>query len=868
MFFWAISPISLLSLCFAILIGITYPTKSQAAESYVTYYNQRVQELEKEGYVRTDTFPDATVDFDSNSPYITRYGFGSTQTIGKHYATDYPYSATRGWGLNTPNMYLELKSTMGAPVEFREYITTLNEYNPTSQPDGLPLAVSSYPSVYVGNADNNTPSYYEINANFNVNPIYVEPNIYSQVYEKIVNNVKQFTSIVLIEVKNQQGFPVKVIVETSVKPVKNMAAIEMSQRYTNANDTEELIQVLQPLSVKYGRSSQSTKEIKFIGDNQGLYIESKKGENDSGGTLRFNFIFPEETVGGPAHWLGARAGTANNTPFNNYNGGINTQPNNHGQETLNAAANAIAYNGTNDGFMNNTKIALKTNVTATPPGESVSLRWFESLNLSSESPNIFAEDTIGYVNEDIVISGTFINSVSTHTKITAKINGQEVSAPIYDQNTTTSLAQIPWSYTIPKEELGYGENEVELTIDNGKTVNNSSTNTIKVSVLGRGTVKYQKSNGEFLSPPEGTVTDFYQKSVDEDTFSLSIPPFGGYKVIGSTGTESVSVHPTTDVAEVVGDFSQTEVVDLTLLVAVRQFMITYQGNGGVTAASEVSSTQSFTVEDTTYLADGALFTRNGFELVSWNTKADGTGTNYELNEEWQRDESTTLYAIWEEKMTSTVNVTFVDEVGDSLHTAIELTGTIGTTIDLTDEDTVQQAIQEVLNANYQLVNSPEPEMAIPVSASETTVAYEFEGKLMVQSAPTYLNFGRKTLGKPFIKVEKAMYDQPLIVWDNRKATSSWTLTATLENPLTSVEDPSKVLPNAIRYKVSDAQTVTLSTGTALPIAVRPHSSNPAYNISTEWDDDKSGVQLEVASGDVIQTGKYRATILWQVAITP
>ncbi|MBO0439832.1 hypothetical protein [Candidatus Enterococcus ikei] len=215
-----------------------------------------------------------------------------------------------------------------------------------------------------------------------------------------------------------------------------------------------------------------------------------------------------------------------------------------------------------------------------------------------------------------------------------------------------------------------------------------------------------------------------------------------------------------------------------------------------------------------------------------------------------------------------VNVEFVDETGAALHDKITFDKVIGTTIDLTEEKEVQKVLESIQAENYQLVKKPDNETKIPVISEESTVQYQFKGMLFVQSSPTFLNFGRKTLGIPFIKVEKAKYDKPLIVWDNRKNGGAWDLTATLKKPLTSQEDPSKSLPSAIRYKVSDTETVILSENVTQPIAKRTHETKGQYNVSNEWDKNQSGLLLEVPSGEVLQAGGYRATILWQVEQTP
>ncbi|EOL49882.1 hypothetical protein I580_03022 [Enterococcus caccae ATCC BAA-1240] len=221
-----------------------------------------------------------------------------------------------------------------------------------------------------------------------------------------------------------------------------------------------------------------------------------------------------------------------------------------------------------------------------------------------------------------------------------------------------------------------------------------------------------------------------------------------------------------------------------------------------------------------------------------------------------------------EKRNQKVNVEFLDETGEALHDKITFDKEIGTTIDLTKEIEVKQAIASILAKNYQIKTKPENETKIPVTNEESTMLYQFNGILFVQSSPTFLNFGRKTLGIPSITVEKAKYDKPLIVWDNRKNSGPWNLTATLKKPLTSQEDPSKVLPSAIRYKIDAIETVILSENTTQEIAKRTHETKGQYNVSSEWDKNESGLLLEVPSRDVLQAGNYRATILWQVEQVP
>ena len=217
-----------------------------------------------------------------------------------------------------------------------------------------------------------------------------------------------------------------------------------------------------------------------------------------------------------------------------------------------------------------------------------------------------------------------------------------------------------------------------------------------------------------------------------------------------------------------------------------------------------------------------------------------------------------------------VNVFFVDETGEALHDPLTFEGIIGTTLDLTKEPQVQAVLKELIEKNYLVKQRPESENAVKIKETESSVQYQLEGSLFVYSHPKLLSFGRQTLlkGLGFIKVEKATFDEPLVIWDNRKKSNSWKVTATLETPLTSLTDPTQTLPEAIRYKKSETDSVTFIEGSSEILATKTSDGSKKYNISEEWKVGKSGFQLEVPTGKVVEPGGYRATILWQVGDTP
>ena len=217
---------------------------------------------------------------------------------------------------------------------------------------------------------------------------------------------------------------------------------------------------------------------------------------------------------------------------------------------------------------------------------------------------------------------------------------------------------------------------------------------------------------------------------------------------------------------------------------------------------------------------------------------------------------------------SSVKIDFFNEEGKPLRDPIVLKEKIGVTIDLTKETAIQERLRELKGNHYEQVKAPVNETSILVEKEPKTLYYQFEGTLFLKSLPTKINFGDTYLNSQFIKAEQPIYDIPLIIGDNRSNKTSWELTATLEKNLTSVEDPNEVLPRAIWYKKNEREKVLLSKEEAQKIEVGTISATGEYNISNDWKANKTGLELNLFSNEVVQKGKYQATILWQVEKVP
>ena len=106
------------------------------------------------------------------------------------------------------------------------------------------------------------------------------------------------------------------------------------------------------------------------------------------------------------------------------------------------------------------------------------------------------------------------------------------------------------------------------------------------------------------------------------------------KKIYSYGRKILGVQDFT--IKMVGTNNDVEYVDRT---------ITYNANGG----TGVEITKTFSIGDqmTTLTEEESNFSKTGYAIASWNTKADGSGKTYLLGQSVTVWKDLTLYAIWE-----------------------------------------------------------------------------------------------------------------------------------------------------------------------------------------------------------------------------
>jgi len=88
-----------------------------------------------------------------------------------------------------------------------------------------------------------------------------------------------------------------------------------------------------------------------------------------------------------------------------------------------------------------------------------------------------------------------------------------------------------------------------------------------------------------------------------------------------------------------------------IVSATRPYAVNFDANGGNGAIGTKSVKRGNSVE----LPQGNSLTRDEYAFAGWNTKSDGTGTDYGGNSQYKPDSSITLYAMWNAAVILDVN---------------------------------------------------------------------------------------------------------------------------------------------------------------------------------------------------------------------
>ena len=145
-------------------------------------------------------------------------------------------------------------------------------------------------------------------------------------------------------------------------------------------------------------------------------------------------------------------------------------------------------------------------------------------------------------------------------------------------------------------------------------------------------ISYDVNGGTALSSPRTSY------NVESSAYTLPVTSRIGYKFTGWTGSNGTTPQKSVTIAP-----GSTGNKSYKANWSVNSYTVTYKPNGG----SGSDQTQTVTY-GTAWTTKGAIYSRTGYTMSSWNTQANGSGTKYSLNigQTAEQLSNVTLYAQW------------------------------------------------------------------------------------------------------------------------------------------------------------------------------------------------------------------------------
>lgn len=132
------------------------------------------------------------------------------------------------------------------------------------------------------------------------------------------------------------------------------------------------------------------------------------------------------------------------------------------------------------------------------------------------------------------------------------------------------------------------------------------------------------------TPGDQSFAVYGEDTYDVHTYTFSVPHNGSKRFQEGCGYTSASA----------GGWVEST-LDFTWYPTLPSYTVSYNANGGSGAPSSQSKKWGATLT-----LSSATPTRTGYTFAGWNTKADGTGTNYAKGGSFTANANTTLYAKW------------------------------------------------------------------------------------------------------------------------------------------------------------------------------------------------------------------------------
>lgn len=251
-------------------------------------------------------------------------------------------------------------------------------------------------------------------------------------------------------------------------------------------------------------------------------------------------------------------------------------------------------------------------------------------------------------------SGTVKVGISPNSSLTSAVEVTSANIPA----ATYTVSYLPGSYgsgassTVNKTynvsltlagalftRTGYTQTGWSTTNGGGKSFDLGGTYSGNVAIalypfwtVNTYTISYNANGG---SGAPGSQTKTYGTNL---TLSSTIPTRTGYSFLGWSKSSTA----TTATYSAGGTFTDNANTTLYAVWKINTWTVSYNGNGN-TGGSTASQTKTYNVS-LSISANG--FTRTNYSFVTWNTAADGSGTNYAPGATYTGNAGMTLYAQW------------------------------------------------------------------------------------------------------------------------------------------------------------------------------------------------------------------------------
>ncbi|MCA5013553.1 MULTISPECIES: lectin-like domain-containing protein [unclassified Enterococcus] len=212
---------------------------------------------------------------------------------------------------------------------------------------------------------------------------------------------------------------------------------------------------------------------------------------------------------------------------------------------------------------------------------------------------------------------------------------------------------------------------------------------------------------------------------------------------------------------------------------------------------------------------------------------------------------------------ATVKISFVDENDQPIIEDFSFEANVSEQIDLTKNQELLEKLNAVKALNYVKDTAPSDEKNLLILPEGVSRKYTFKGTLFIESAPNTIDFGDQKVSGQNKKFTDPIYDQHLVIWDNRSTLGTWKITLKQSQDFSLTGNEQQRLPNALSYQTADAEKV-ISTE-AQEVFRSKHQASGKYDISGEtWGPNKQGLRFNAPIGSIKQTGNYETTLTWQI----